>query len=254
MSEPVEPVRLEPPASLSMPLGEAMFTQRAIRRLDPDRPISDEDLHTIVDAASKAPTGGNEQPVRLLVVRDRTRIEQFGPLYHEAWWAKRADAYGWTVDQELPEDSPYRPAAGLASEIGRAPVVVLVFSTGAPGFSVFPAVQNLLLAARGLGIGSVLDDAASHRDGPGAPPVPGPSRRPVPLLCAARVPARQLRAHEPAADPHDDLLGHLGYTAALVMVTAPTVRCAVPPAPWWCGAPAPAGTGWPPRRQRRLGW
>ena len=139
-----------------MPIGEAMFTQRAIRRLDPDRPISDEDLHTIIDAASKAPTGGNEQPVRMLVVKDRALIEEFGPLYHEAWWAKRADAYGWTPDQELPEDSPYRPAAGLAAEIGSAPAIVLVFSLGAPGFSVFPAVQNLLLAARALGIGSVL--------------------------------------------------------------------------------------------------
>ena len=139
-----------------MPIGEAMFTQRAIRRLDPDRPISDGDLETIIDAASKAPTGGNQQPVRMLVVKDRPLIEQFGPLYHEAWWAKRADAYGWTPDQDLPEDSPYRPAAGLASEIGQAPAVVLVFSLGAPGFSVFPAVQNLLLAARALGIGSVL--------------------------------------------------------------------------------------------------
>lgn len=155
MSQP-EPVRLSTPPDLSMPIGEAMFTQRAIRRLDPDRPISDDDLHTMIDAASKAPTGGNEQPVRMLVVKNSALIERFGPLYHEAWWAKRADAYGWTPDQELPEDSPYRPAAGLAAEIGRAPVIVLVFSLGAPGFSVFPAVQNLLLAARALGIGSVL--------------------------------------------------------------------------------------------------
>ena len=155
MTQP-EPVRLEPPAQLSMPIGEAMFTQRAIRKLDPDRPVSDEDLQTVLDAASKAPTGSNLQPVRMLVVRDRALIEEFGPLYHEAWWAKRADAYGWTPDQELPEDSPYRPAAGLAAEFGRVPVVVLVFSLGAPGFSVFPAVQNLLLAARALGIGSTL--------------------------------------------------------------------------------------------------
>ena len=151
-----EPVRLEPPAELDMPLGEAMFTQRAIRRLDPDRPISDDDLRLLVDAASKAPTGGNFQPVRMLVVRDRDAIERFGELYHEAWWAKRADEFGWTVDQEIPDDSPYRMAALLSREMRSAPVVVLVFSLGAPGFSVYPAVQNLLLAARGRGIGSVL--------------------------------------------------------------------------------------------------
>lgn len=139
-----------------MPIGEAMFTQRAIRRFDPERSIGDADLETILDAASKAPSGGNIQPVRMLVLRDRALIERFGALYHEAWWAKRADAYGWVVDQEIPADSPYAMPALLASEMHAAPVVVLVYSLGAPGVSVFPAVQNLLLAARALGIGSVL--------------------------------------------------------------------------------------------------
>lgn len=139
-----------------MPLGEAMFTQRAIRRFDADRPVADADLETIFDAASKAPTGANIQPVRMLVLRDRSLIERFGELYHEAWWAKRADAYGWTVDQEIPADSPYAMPALLASEMQTAPVVVLVYSLGAPGVSVYPSVQNLLLAARALGIGSVL--------------------------------------------------------------------------------------------------
>lgn len=139
-----------------MPIGEAMFTQRAIRRFDPDRPIADADLETILNAASKAPTGANIQPVRMLVIRDRSLIERFGELYHEAWWAKRADAYGWTVGQEISDDSPYAMPAILASEMGAAPVVVLVYSLDAPGVSVYPSVQNLLLAARALGIGSVL--------------------------------------------------------------------------------------------------
>jgi nitroreductase len=151
-----EPVALQPPAELSMSLGEAMFTQRAIRRLDPDRPIGDADLEIIVNAGSKAPTGGNIQPVRVLVVRDSDRIAEFGRLYHEAWWAKRADAYGWVPDQDLPPRSTYGPAALLASEMCSAPVVLLVFSQNAPGVSVYPTTQNLMLAARGLGIGSVL--------------------------------------------------------------------------------------------------
>ncbi|MEZ5379189.1 MAG: nitroreductase family protein [Acidimicrobiales bacterium] len=149
-------VALPPPAELSMSVGEALFTQRAIRRFDPDRPISDADLRTIIDAGSKAPNGGNVQPVRLLVIRDRERIATFGELYHEAWWAKRADAYGWVPDQELPEGSPYAMPALLANEIGAAPVVLLVFSHRAPGVSVFPTAQNLMIAARALGIGSVL--------------------------------------------------------------------------------------------------
>ncbi|MGI9599026.1 MAG: nitroreductase family protein [Acidimicrobiales bacterium] len=152
-------IHLEPPDELAMPLGEAMFTQRAIRRLDPDRPITDETLKLVLDAASKAPNGANVQPARFLVVRDRTRIEAFGRLYYEAWWAKRADAYGWTPGQEIPDDSPYRMPAHLASEMVNAPAVVLVFSPGPPELvagSVFPAVQNLMLAARALGVGSVL--------------------------------------------------------------------------------------------------
>ncbi len=155
----MEMIHLDPPAELAMPLGEAMFTQRAIRRLDPDRPIDDAALKLILDAASKAPNGANLQATRFLVIRDRGRIRAFGALYHEAWWAKRADAYGWEPDQELPADSPYRMAAQLANEMVDAPAVVLAFSPGPPALtagSVFPAVQNLMLAARAIGIGSVL--------------------------------------------------------------------------------------------------
>lgn len=152
-------VRLSPPAELSMPIGEAMFTQRAIRRLDHDRPIGDEQLKILLDAASKAPSGANAQVARFLVVRDRQRIAEFGELYYEAWWAKRKDDHGWTPGQDIPADSPYRMAALLAREMRDAPVVVLAFSSGGSTVgagSVLPAVQNLLLAARALGIGSVL--------------------------------------------------------------------------------------------------
>jgi nitroreductase len=133
-----------------------MFTQRAIRRLDPDRPVADDHIRLILDAGSKAPTGGNAQPVRTLVARDPDLIRRLGELYHEAWWAKRADELGWTPDQEIPADSSYGPAAQLAGELGSVPAVLLVFSLDASGFSVYPAVQNMLLAARALGIGSVL--------------------------------------------------------------------------------------------------
>ncbi|MEZ5409339.1 MAG: nitroreductase family protein [Acidimicrobiales bacterium] len=153
-------IHLDPPAELAMPLAEAMFTQRAIRRLDPDRPVTDAELELVLDAASKAPSGANTQPARFLVIRDRARIEAFGRLYHEAWWAKRADELGWTVDQEVPADSPYRMAAVLAAEMRQAPVVILAFAPGrrpeATASSVFPAIQNLMLAARALGLGSVL--------------------------------------------------------------------------------------------------
>jgi nitroreductase len=141
---------------LSMPVGEAMFTQRSIRRFRPD-PIPIEDLRLIVEAAAKAPNGGNRQPARYLVLTDRERIKAFGKLYHEAWWAKRRDERGWTGPEDIPpEERNYLSAARLADEIGDAPCIVFAFgAAGAPANSVLPATQNLMLAARALGIGSV---------------------------------------------------------------------------------------------------
>lgn len=140
---------------LTMPLGEAMFTQRAIRRVKPD-PIPDSDLHDILQAAIRAPNGGNNQPWHFLVVRDPELRTQFGALYQEAWWAKRRDAGIMGPEDIPPGKSTMRSAMRLSEEIGQAPVIVLLCATskgaGAMG-SVIPAAQNLLLAARSLGIG-----------------------------------------------------------------------------------------------------
>ena len=89
----LDQVRLSPPVELAMPIGEAMFTQRAIRKFKPD-PITDEQLRLIVDAASKAPSGGNYQMARFLVGRGPVRIRAFGELYREAWWGKRHEGPG----------------------------------------------------------------------------------------------------------------------------------------------------------------
>ena len=149
-------IHLGKPGELDMQVGEAMFTQRAIRRFKKDQPISDEHIKIILDAASKAPSGGNTQPARYLVVREREKIRAFGALYHEAWWAKRWDEYGWTGKDQIPAGSVYIMPARLADEMADAPLVILAFSvTAGGGFSVIPGIQNMLLAARALGIGSV---------------------------------------------------------------------------------------------------
>jgi nitroreductase len=143
---------------LTMPVGEAMFSQRAIRRLKPD-PIPARDLKLILDAASKAPSGGNRQIARFLVITDRKRIQEFGKLYHEAWWSKRADEkQPFKRREEIPEhDKNHRSAALLADEMKDAPCVVLAFAQApGPAHSVLPACQNLMLAARALGVGSVI--------------------------------------------------------------------------------------------------
>ena len=149
-------IHLEAPGALAMTMGETMFTQRAIRRFKHDQPISDAHIKILLDAASKAPSGGNTQPARYLVIRDSEKIRAFGALYHEAWWAKRLDDHGWTSKDQIPEGSVFAMPARLADEMARAPLVVLAFSNTSGGeSSVIPGVQNMMLAARSLGIGSV---------------------------------------------------------------------------------------------------
>lgn len=148
---------------LSMPLGEAIFSLRAIRRLKPD-PIPDADIRDILEAAIRAPNGGNTQQWHFLAVQDAGLRAQFGALYHEAWWAKRRDA-GMHKPEDLPPN--YRLSMRLADEIGKVPVVILVCATAkgvGPMGSVIPAVQNLLLAARALGIGGTITTLHSQVD------------------------------------------------------------------------------------------
>ena len=140
---------------LTMTLGETMFTQRAVRRFRPE-PIPDADLQTILEAAIRAPNGGNNQPWHFLVIKDAELRAKLGELYHEAWWAKRKDE-GINGPEDLPTGkNTRRSAMRLADQIGQAPVIVLLCATAkgaGPMASVIPSAQNLLLAARALGVG-----------------------------------------------------------------------------------------------------
>ncbi len=140
---------------LNMALGEAMYTLRAIRRHKPD-PIPDDDLRLILDAARQAPNVVNMQPWHFLVVTDAALRAEFAPLYHEAWWAKRNDS-GWYTPDDLPD--AYKGAMRLADDIGNSPALVFVCALAkgaAAANSIIPSVQNLLLAARALGVGSTI--------------------------------------------------------------------------------------------------
>ena len=141
-----------------MSLGEALFTQRAIRRFKAD-PIPDEVMRDIMEAAIRAPNGGNTQQWHFIVVQDPEMRGKLAELYHEAWWAKRKDA-GINGPEDIPPGkSPMRSAMRLANEIGNAPVMVLVCATAkgsAAAGSVIPAAQNMLLAARAFGIGGTI--------------------------------------------------------------------------------------------------
>ena len=137
-----------------MELFEAIRTTRAMRRLDPDRPVSNEDLWTIIEAATKAPSGGNRQVARWLVVTDPDARAKIGELYGQGWNAVRA---GYVAAQS--DDAPsaiLNSADHLAAHMGEAPAIIIPCSRAADPASIYPACQNLFLAARSLGLGTAL--------------------------------------------------------------------------------------------------
>src|SRR4051794_15104190 len=129
-----------------MDLFEAIATTRAMRRLDTDRDVADEDILTIVEAATKAATGGNSQPVRWMVVRDAGKRRRLGDLYRECWQSVRGI---YESAEQTPTTARMLGSADhLGEHMGEAPVLILPCSKGQPGqveSSVFPGVQNLFL-------------------------------------------------------------------------------------------------------------
>lgn len=150
-----EPPSKTNPQRLDLTVGEAIYSLRAIRRHRPD-PIPDHDITTMLEAATQAPNGGNLQLWHFLAVTDPDLRQRFAPLYREAWWAKRNDS-GWFTPEDLPK--AYHPAMRLADEIGQSPVLIFVCTT-VKGLeaanAIIPSVQNLLLAARCLGVGGTI--------------------------------------------------------------------------------------------------
>ena len=142
---------------------EAIRTLRAMRRLDPGRPVPEADLLTILEAAGKAPSGGNAQPVRWLVVREPELRRRLGELYRvEARRTLRM--YEEPARHDPAVARMLRSALHLADHLGEAPVLLLACAPAglvrAEG-AVYPAIQNLMLAARALGLGTTL--TSMHR-------------------------------------------------------------------------------------------
>lgn len=154
--------------SQEIPLLEAMATTRAIRRYT-DEDVSLDDLNTILWHASRAPSGSNRQGFRFLVLRDGERARRAKHLLGEAFragWSQKATADGYTQgsghDENSPKSRQARAMQHYVDHFEDVPVVVLVclvrHRSPDPyeGASVYPACQNLLLAARALGYGGVL--------------------------------------------------------------------------------------------------
>lgn len=133
-----------------MDVFEAIHTTRAMRRLDPQRPVAEADLRKILTAATKGPTGGNRQPVRWLVVRDPELRRRLGEVYREV-------ARPVIDASDDPNSALSRSSYHLADHMGEAPVLVIPCADARTSpASVYPCVQNLMLAARALGLGSTL--------------------------------------------------------------------------------------------------
>ena len=147
---------------------EGIATTRAIRRIKPD-PIPDGDLAAILFAATRAPTGSNRQNARFVVLRNGERARKakalLGQSFRESWAEKRAaDGYdrGSGLEDDTPKARTARALQHFVDNFERIPVVVLPClvrhrpPNAYEGASIYPACQNLLLAARALGYGGVI--------------------------------------------------------------------------------------------------
>lgn len=157
-----------PPPTDTVGLLEGLVTTRAIRRYRPE-PVPDQVLRDILFAATRAPSGSNRQPFRFLVLRDGPRAQQakrlIGDGARAAWGNKRVDD-GYERGSGARPDSPKARMARMmqayVDEFESCPVLILPclvrYREPVPteGASVYPACQNLLLAARALGYGGVL--------------------------------------------------------------------------------------------------
>lgn len=158
---------------------EIMYSMRAIRRLKSD-PVPESLVWRIVEAGTRAPSGGNLQPWRFIVVQDPALKAFIQERYKRAWdlyLQANLEAAGRRAEMPPAEELEKqmrlaRAAAHLADHLHEAPVLILACMTpretrlegeggsvesGAGLYaSIFPAVQNMLLACRALGLGATL--------------------------------------------------------------------------------------------------
>lgn len=147
---------------------EGLTTTRSIRRYL-DEPIPESALRTMLFAATRAPSGSNRQPFRFIVLTDGPKAAKakalIGSAARAAWGAKRKND-GYDEGSGAREDSPKarmaKTMAHYVDHFERCPALVLPClvryrePTTFEGASIYPAVQNLLLAARAIGYGGVL--------------------------------------------------------------------------------------------------
>ncbi|HEX7097438.1 MAG TPA: nitroreductase family protein [Acidimicrobiales bacterium] len=155
-----------------MDVYEALYTTRAMRRVKPD-PIPVEVQKRILDAAVRAPSGGNAQNWRFLLVDDPEVKAAIGPIYREClgnlwgtYYLPRVQAAA--ADPEAEESKAFvrmrASAQHLADHFEEYPLFLFGFARNdSSGGSIFPAVWSAQLAARAEGVGSALTSVLAFR-------------------------------------------------------------------------------------------
>lgn len=157
-----------------MDVFEALYTTRAMRRVRPD-PVPSDVQASILDAAIRAPTGGNAQNWRFLLVDDAEVIARLAPLYKAGidslWVTLYADRVAWAAeDPDDPERQAFlrvqRSAQWAADNFTTYPLLLFGFAQHDPtGGSIYPALWSAQLAARAHGVGSTLTAVLLFADG-----------------------------------------------------------------------------------------
>jgi nitroreductase len=129
-----------------------------------DEPVADDDLTRMLAAAIRAPSAENSQPWQFVVVRATEGRAALAEIARRLWHGGGRDHAAANVDADMLADID----ASIDAGFGGAPVLVVVAADSLRthprtfGSSLFPAVQNLLLAAGALGYGSTLTTLASY--------------------------------------------------------------------------------------------
>lgn len=144
-----------------LPLLEGIRTTRAIRRLKPD-PVPRALIRKVCEAGTFAPSGGNRQPWFFVAVSDAERRAFIAERYRQAFHSYIAPAVDAARDPDYPEAKRrnMRAAIHLADHLHEAPVHLFVAGwtrRGEPQYqALYPAIQNILLACRAVGLGASL--------------------------------------------------------------------------------------------------
>ena len=150
---------------------DVMYSCRSMRRLKPD-PVPLPLIYKVIEAGTQGPSGGGVQAWRFVVVTERSLKERIAEVYRRGW--RMAEASYAKAGLTPENNKNVRAAAYLAAHLAEAPVLLIpclrarkshAARLAGPdretflrvlGGSIYPAVQNVLLACRALGLGASL--------------------------------------------------------------------------------------------------